>query len=163
MGTDKPVLTIIRHRVNDQEDDDVCQRLSARNNRGNLPPDVFENDAGLNSTADVVILHGVFIGSAPNEQGQFRIARATRQVGEAQDQSGSLFLPPYMGRAYGAFSFQGGSKGAVIENCDIMEPHPEEYIAFIDELIRAALDLCAPTAQSDVGSGGDPFRGLRGG
>jgi hypothetical protein len=127
------------------------------------PRDVFENDAGLNSTADAVILHGVFIGSAPDEQGQFRIARATRQVGEAQDQSGLLFLPPYMGKAYGAFSLQGGSKGAVIENRDIMEPHPEEYIAFIDELIRAARNLCGPPAQSDVGSGGDQFRGLRGG
>jgi hypothetical protein len=127
------------------------------------PRDVFENDAGLNSTADAVILHGVFIGSAPDEQGQFRMARATRQVGEAQDQAGSLFLPPYLGKAYGAFSLQGGSKGAVIENRDIMEPHLEEYIAFIDELIRAARNLCGPTAQSDVGSGGDRFRGLRGG
>jgi hypothetical protein len=45
------------------------------------PRDVFENDAGLNSTADAVVLHGVFIGSAPDEQGQFRITRATRQVG----------------------------------------------------------------------------------
>jgi hypothetical protein len=46
------------------------------------PRDVFETDAGLNSTADAVILHGVFIGSAPDEQGQFRMARATRQVGK---------------------------------------------------------------------------------
>ena len=127
------------------------------------PRDVFENDAGLNSTADAVILHGVFIGSAPDEQGQFRMARATRQVGEAPHEPGSLFLSPYMGKAYGAFSLQGGSKGAVIENRDIMEPHPEEYIAFIDELIRAARNFCGPPAQSDVGSGGDQFRGLRGG
>ena len=127
------------------------------------PCDVFENDAGLNSTTDAVILHGVFIGSAPDEQGQFRMARATRQVGEAPHEPGSLFLSPYMGKAYGAFSLQGGSKGAVIENRDIMEPHPEEYIAFIDELIRAARNFCGPPAQSDVGSGGDQFRGLRGG
>lgn len=127
------------------------------------PRDVFESDAGLNSTADAVILHGVFIGSAPDEQGQFRIARATRRVGEALHEPGSLFLPPYMGKAYGAFSLQGGSKGAVIENRDIMEPHPEEYAAFIDELIRAARTLCAPTAQSDADTSGDRFRGLRGG
>jgi hypothetical protein len=73
------------------------------------------------------------------------------------------YFSPYMGKAYGAFSLQGGSKGAVIENRDIMEPHHEEYIAFIDELIRAARNLCAPTAQSDEGLGGDRFRGLRGG
>jgi hypothetical protein len=127
------------------------------------PRDVFETDAGLNSTADAVILHGVFIGSAPDEQGQFRIARATRQVGETPHESGSLFLSPFMGKAYGAFSLQGGSKGAVIENRDIMEPHSEEYIAFIDEFIQAARNLCAPAAQSDAGSDGDRFRGLRGG
>jgi hypothetical protein len=127
------------------------------------PCDVFENDAGLNSTADAAILHGVFIGSAPDEQGEFRIARATRQVGEAPHESGSLFLCPYMGQAYGAFSLQGGSKGAVVENLDIMVPHPEEYTAFIDELIRAVRSLAAPTAQSDVGPDGDRFRGLRGG
>ena len=60
------------------------------------PRDVFENDADLNSTADAVILHGVFIGSAPDEQGQFRMARATRQVGEAPHEPGSLFLPPFI-------------------------------------------------------------------
>jgi hypothetical protein len=88
------------------------------------PCDVFENDAGLNSTADAATLHGVFIGSAPDNQGEFRIARATRQVGEAPHESGSLFLCPYMGQAYGAFSLQGGSKGAVVENRDIMVTPP---------------------------------------
>jgi hypothetical protein len=68
-----------------------------------------------------------------------------------------------MGKAYGAFSLQGGSKGAAIENRDIMVPHPEEYTAFIDELIRAVRSLAAPTGQSDVGPDGDRFRGLRGG
>jgi hypothetical protein len=127
------------------------------------PRSVFENDAGLNSTADAAILHGVFIGSAPDEKGEFRIARATRQAGEAPHEPGSLFLCPYMGQAYGAFSLQGGSKGAVVENRDIMERHPEEYTAFIGELIRAVRSLAAPTDQSDVGLDGDRFRGLRGG
>jgi hypothetical protein len=74
------------------------------------PRDVFENDAGLNSIADAVILHGVFIGSAPDEQGQFRIARATRQVGEAPREPGSLFLTLY-GQGVWRFFTSGRFKG----------------------------------------------------
>jgi hypothetical protein len=41
-----------------------------------------------------------------------------------------------------------------------MAPHPEEYAAFIDELIRAARGFGAPDAREPDG---DRFRGLRGG
>jgi hypothetical protein len=61
------------------------------------PRHLFENDAGLNSMADAALLRGVFIGSAPDEQGKFRIVQATRQAREVPHDPGSLFLCPYMG------------------------------------------------------------------
>jgi hypothetical protein len=124
------------------------------------PRPVFEGDAGVNSKAGVAVLHGVFITSAPDERGDFRMTRATRRVGEVAHDHSALFLCPYMGKSYCAFSLQGGSKGAVAENGDIMAPHPEEYAAFIDELIRAARGFGAPDAREPDG---DRFRGLRGG
>jgi hypothetical protein len=51
----------------------------------------------------------------------------------------------------------------VVENRDIMEPHPEEYTAFIDELIKVLQNLAKPDVHSNVEPGGDRFRGLRGG
>jgi hypothetical protein len=56
------------------------------NDRGSLervyPKDAFAGDAAQNDQAKCEVFHGVHIGSAPDEDGNFELQRATRHVGE---------------------------------------------------------------------------------
>jgi hypothetical protein len=56
------------------------------NDRGSLerayPEDAFASDAAQNDQAKAEVFHGVHIGSAPDEDGNFELQRATRHVGE---------------------------------------------------------------------------------
>lgn len=58
------------------------------NDRGSLecvyPEDAFARDAAQNERASNELLHGVLIGSAPDDTGCFELDRATRHVGEPE-------------------------------------------------------------------------------
>ena len=108
------------------------------------PPEAFARDAAENDRPDVGLLHGVRIGSAPDQAGDFDIEAASRGTGEVP---GAVFLAPFHrdppdGRA---------SAG----------PDPRHgYDAFVAEIIDTAqrFGYCAATSPGP----GDPrIRGAR--
>jgi hypothetical protein len=108
------------------------------------PREIFEVEAAKNSRVGETTRHGLLIEGAPEGDGSLRVGRVTRSIGDPSGGPETLFICPYMGRAYGFFGLQGGGKGAVVENRDIFDPHPEEYHAFINTVLAAAKSFRPP-------------------
>jgi hypothetical protein len=105
------------------------------------PFEVFEADAAQNSAAASTTRHGLLIEGPPEGVGSLRVMRWTKSIGDPTKEQETVFICPYMGRAYGCFAMRSGEMGAVEEKQDIFDPHPEEYDAFINTVMAAAKDF----------------------
>jgi hypothetical protein len=105
------------------------------------PFELFEADAAQNSTAAATTRHGLLIEAEPDGHGSLRLVRVMKSIADPPEGPEALFICPYMGRAYGFFAERGGEMGAVEEKLDILDPHPEEYDAFINTVMAAAKDF----------------------
>jgi len=108
------------------------------------PPEAFARDAAENDRPDVGLLHGVRIGSAPDQAGEFDIEPASRGSGEVP---GAVFLAPFYrdapdGRASAGSESRRG------------------YEAFIAEIINTA-QRSGYAAAASPGPGDPRIRGAR--
>lgn len=94
------------------------------------PPEAFAVDAAENQKQPAnQLLHGVMIGSAPDEAGNFTLDRASRHVGEA---AGEVFLAA-------ARPLPAGHASRQLPPGPPATPPPSEgYDAFIDRIIAPA-------------------------
>jgi hypothetical protein len=102
------------------------------------PLSAFDQDAGENSAGSSTRRCGVRLETVPDADGAFRIVRAAQALTGSADTAGTAFLCPYMGRAYGMFAIEGGSRGAVEERSDIFAGHLDEYAAFLETIVETA-------------------------
>lgn len=116
----------------------VANIFDRRSIEGIYPRHVWEVEAGNNSRGNQQILHGLMIESPPDDTGNFRIRRATRQAAEKEPQSYVIFICPYMGKAYDVFTPIQGLHGAIKEKHDALEPLDDEYADFIARVREAA-------------------------
>lgn len=62
----------------------------------------------------------------------------TKSIGDPREGPHSLFICPYMGRAYECFAMLGGAVGGVEEKLNhIIDTQLHEYDVFIDAVIAA--------------------------
>jgi hypothetical protein len=125
------------------------------------PRDVYQAEAAQNSVGNAQEQRGLRIDSAPDSEGNFRLARAVRDVGEAAGTRDSLFLSPTMeSREYGRFAEMPGREGGMEERRNPPAPDGNDYAAFIDRIIEAARNAQFPER---IGPGDDRFKGFHGG
>ena len=126
------------------------------------PRNVFEQDAARNSEAKAQVLHGVRIMSRPDERGDFDLVAMSRQVGEADPESDTVFLAPALQRSYDALA-ESPDYGAPREKDDALAKVQDkggEYDAFLGRVIETAksADFKPP-----IGRGEPRLRGFHGG
>jgi hypothetical protein len=92
----------------------------------------------MNSSGRVSVLRGLAVLSRPAADGEFELARRTREVGDLGAGRDSVFLCPYMGKAYDAFASAPGVHGAVAEKANATADLRPKYEAFIAEVIEKA-------------------------
>ena len=115
----------------------------------------FEKDAARNAKTDAAVHYGLRIESAPDEEGWFKLVRASHHVGEARGQH-SLFLFPYhpsAGSAGPGDEAAGGREGSPAE-------HAEDYEAFLERVLEAARTAQFP---GPIGRGEERLKGFHGG
>jgi hypothetical protein len=106
-------------------------------------PDAFARDAAENDRTGVELLHGVRIGSAPDQAGEFEIEPAARHAGEVP---GAVFLAPFH---------------RATPNEHAVDPDPQHgYGAFIAAIIEAARRF-GYHAETSPGPGDPRIRGAR--
>jgi hypothetical protein len=93
---------------------------------------------GSNSRGSQQILHGRLIESSPDDAGNFRIRRATQQTADKESQSHAIFIRPYMGKSYGAFTAAPGLHGAFEEKHGALDSPDGEYADFIARVLETA-------------------------
>jgi hypothetical protein len=108
------------------------------------PPEAFARDASENDRHRVELVHGVRVGSAPDEAGDFDIEPASLHAGEVP---GAVFLAPYH-RETASGDAPAGSNGR------------HRYEAFIEEIIDAAQNF-GYRAEASPGPGDPRLRGTR--
>ncbi len=107
-------------------------------------PDAFARDAAENDRPQVEVLHGVRIGSAPDQAGDFDIEPASLHAGEVP---GAVFLAPF-------------HRSTANEHAP-SDPGPHHgYDAFIAEIIDTARHS-GYRAESSPGPGDPRIRGAR--
>ncbi len=116
------------------------------------PRAVFQQEANANARAKASVLSGVRITSAPDAEGAFDLARASRHTGEAEASDGAIFLSPI------AQDTAHGAEYPVAADSHEATGGGDPYSAFIDKIIATARD--APIAPSP-GRGDVRLRGLR--
>jgi len=132
------------------------------------PRDVFEADAGGNALAKASVLRGLRILSQPNEAGEFKLVRASQQVGEvhageAQGRGNGLFLAPNLGANFAALMRNDTDYGGAQEKQDAMASvaaRRDEYAAFIDRVIETARTA---DFEQPIGRGEERLKGFHGG
>jgi hypothetical protein len=108
------------------------------------PPEAFARDAGQNDRQKIELLHGVRIGSAPDQDGDFDLEPASLQAGEVP---GAVFLAPF---------HRATPSGHTPPNAD---PH-YGYDRFIAEIVEAARRF-GYHAETSPGPGDPRIRGAR--
>ena len=108
------------------------------------PPEAFARDATENDRPDAGVLHGVRIGSAPDQAGEFEVEPASYGTGEVP---GAVFLAPF---------HRDSADGRASA-----EPDPHRgYEAFLAEIIDAAQRF-GYVAAASPGPGDPRIRGAR--
>jgi hypothetical protein len=108
------------------------------------PTDAFARDAAENDRSGVEVSHGVRIGSAPDQAGDFEVEPAARHAGEVP---GTVFLAPYLRAA-----------ANVRPSAD---PDPDHgYDAFIAEIVDVARRF-GYRADASPGPGDPRLKGAR--
>jgi hypothetical protein len=104
------------------------------------PEKVWQQDAARNSAGKTSLLRGVLIRSNPDADGQFRMSRATRHVGEQKQKKGqnAVFLCPYMGGEYHRFAPAAGVHGAYRERPGVTVDVAGEYRQFLEQIVSTA-------------------------
>ncbi len=116
------------------------------------PRAVFQQEANANSRAKASVVSGVRIISAPDADGSFDLARASRHAGAAESSDGAVFLSPTLQQTgHGSDDPAAAGAGQAAGGND-------PYSAFIDRIIATARS--APVASSP-GRGDARLRGLR--
>jgi hypothetical protein len=100
--------------------------------------EIWAVESGSNSRGSQQILHGLLIESSPDNAGNFRIRRATQQTAEKEPQRYAIFICPYMGKAYDAFTPAPGLHGAIEEKHDALDSLDDEYADFIARVLETA-------------------------
>ena len=108
------------------------------------PTEAFARDAAENDRPDIGLLHGVRIGSVPDQAGDFDLEPASRGTGEV---SGAVFLAPFHREA---------PDGRVSAGSDSRH----SYDAFVAEIIDVAQRFGYAAAASP-GPGDRRIRGAR--
>jgi hypothetical protein len=98
----------------------------------------------------------------PDGNGNFTAERTSRHVGERDPEGDTVFLAPYLGRAYAPLQ-QSEAYGGAEESADAAATaanKADDYDAFIDRMIAAArsADFKPP-----IGRAEERLRGFRGG
>jgi len=103
------------------------------------PQEAFAFDAGINSRARTTIHNGVRILSSIEENGDFEIERASRQIGETgRGPDAAIFLSPNLISAADAL-VEGGGYGTTSQRKHGAQGHKAaDYHAFIDSITEAA-------------------------
>ena len=108
------------------------------------PPESFERDAGENDRQGGGLLHGIRIGSAPDQAGNFELEPASLHAGEVP---GAVFLAPF--------------HRAILDKHAPADCDPRgEYDAFVAEIIDLARHF-GYRAETSPGPGDPRIRGLR--
>ena len=116
------------------------------------PPDAFASDAAQNGRSEGQRVSGVRILSAPDADGNFKLERATQQVGEA---TSPAFLAPH--RRADRLADAGRDSATP----DSAEPSPrQDYNRFLDD-IATAPQRRGFRADQSPGRADPRLRGLR--
>jgi hypothetical protein len=118
------------------------------------PEDAFAHDAAQNERVPNVLLHGVLIGSAPDDSGCFEVDQATRHAGELKT---AHFLAP---TRRGEELIKEGEHRSPRQ---VALPQPTTgYRQFLDDIIETARRVGFRADQSP-GYGERRLKGFRGG
>lgn len=127
------------------------------------PRSAYDEDVGENSRATAEVLHGVRIVSAAAADGSFDLVRASRQVGEIDVESDSVFLFPVL---------PGQTDAPVRHDAGYGDAHPDPnalppdgsrdagYREFVSRIRRAAENA---RFKPPVGRHDERLEGFRGG
>lgn len=126
------------------------------------PRDAFEVDIRANARAKDPVQRGVRIASAPDQDGNFDLAQASRHTGELAGGGDTVFVAPFetfdaaltrQATDYGAPLEVGDELGAIQRSADA-------YNAFIDRVVETA-----KTAEFEppIGRNAEVLQGFHGG
>ncbi len=104
------------------------------------PRKAFEEDAARNALPKADVLHGVRIASEVAEGGEFTLQRTSRQVGENDPLSDTLFLAPFPTEAQGVLR-QTPAYGGAEETPDALAEagtKRPDYDAFVERIVETA-------------------------
>lgn len=119
--------------------------------------DAWEHDAARNAQGNASVIHGVTILSAPDADGGFDLAPASRGVAENDPESDDIFLPAFEPDAAAAEA--GSTYAGSVE--PVAEAHDgRDYARFVDNILEAARSA---HFKPDIGKGDDRIKGFRGG
>ncbi len=123
------------------------------------PRDAFEHDARENVRADMAVVHGLRILSAPDPSGVFQIMRARQHTGERDPEGDTVFLAPSLTEQPGALAAS-PDYGGLEEAEPAAASGRDAYDAFL-----AAVFQTARTAEfkRPIGRGEQRLRGFHGG
>lgn len=123
------------------------------------PRQAFDHDARENARADVSVLHGVRILSAPDASGVFGLARARQHVGEADPEGDTVFLAPALAEPQ-AGSGVGDGRTHEAGGAEPVRPTGYGYDKFLEAVLRAARGA---RFKRPIGKGEERLRGFHGG
>lgn len=124
------------------------------------PRQAYDEDAGTSSRATTEIFHGVRITSGPEKDGSFEIVRASRQVGEIDPESDTVFLFPELVPELDAMRRTGSAYGSADPEPDVLSRLDVNYRAFIVRIGETARTV---TFKSAIGRGEERLSGFHGG
>jgi len=126
------------------------------------PQDDFERDAGENSDAKATSHRGLRILSAVGPDGAFSAERGLRHVGEADPESDTVFVAPFLAQSYAPLQQTDiyGGPAATGDPGQRGQDKADDYQTFIDRIIAAAK---AAEFKPAVGRHEDRLRGFHGG
>lgn len=148
------------------------ERLGCKMSRANVnqpssieqayPRQAFDEDAGANSRPKAEVFHGVRITSASDGDGSFELVRASRQVGEIDPESDTLFLFPQLVPDVAALPETDSVYGSANPQPPQSSPQDEadSYRAFLARIGEAARTA---TFKPAIGRGEERLRGFHGG
>ena len=117
---------------------------------------------GSNSRPKAEVFHGVRITSAEEEDGSFELVRASRQVGEIDSESDTVFLFPELVPEVAAMRETDSVYGSAEQQPPPSSPQDEadSYRAFVARIREAARTA---TFKPAIGRGEERLRGFHGG
>ena len=110
------------------------------------PRDAFDRDSRMNADVKTEILHGVRVMSAPDANGDFSLARASRHVAEQNPEGDVIFVFPHRYQGDDAL-MQGPDYGGPEEKSDASRGGQDGGTAYDMSALRLPA-LTASTASS---------------